>query len=467
MAEPVKSGRAANLTAAAKAHVAARQKSEAAATEAAEKKRNEAAAAARKKADSASRQKAREQAVQKVKARPVSSFDKGAAASVRTASPAVSASPAASAPAAAAAAEPAKPAVVDPIPGWRDKITSNFGMRMHPVYHVPKMHTGVDFGFPGGTPIQSAKDGKVVFAGDGGGFGNLVVVQHADSTYTMYAHCQSMNVKQGQEVKAGDVVGKVGTTGTSTGDHLHFEVRQGGSSWQNAKPVDPVAFLNGGVPMPAADVGPGESYASTGGGGGGGGSSGSGSAGGAGSSGGSAGSSGGGSAPSTSAPSQGSTSPSAPSQGNSGSGASATRASPSSKQVVDYGLKYGGEYGYDPRSLAKILEKMFGEPWVKEVLPRDATFRKFVQEKAGKSVDELSDDELNALSAEFITMGLAAGEIPVPDGMELTEAPEGVAGPTPADEETPPGDAVDAAPRDEKVAASLDVAKVLKASIKA
>lgn len=68
----------------------------------------------------------------------------------------------------------------------------------------------MDIGVPHGTPIQAVKDGKVVFAGDGGGYGNLTVIQHDDGTFTKYAHQSEINVQAGQEVKAGDVIGKVG-----------------------------------------------------------------------------------------------------------------------------------------------------------------------------------------------------------------------------------------------------------------
>jgi hypothetical protein len=156
-----------------------------------------------------------------------------------------------------------KPKVVDPIPGWRDSVSSPFGQRQNPTGGGTEFHAGIDIAKPQGTPIQAAKDGKVVFAGDGGGFGNLVVIQHNDGTYSMYAHQSQINVQVGQDVKAGDTIGKVGSTGHSTGPHLHFEVRTGGSDWSSAKAVDPVAFLNGAASLPAADPGPGNSPAAS------------------------------------------------------------------------------------------------------------------------------------------------------------------------------------------------------------
>ncbi len=179
---------------------------------------------------------------------------------------------------AASASTSSRPRIAEPIPGWRNKINSEFGIRTNATTGVgTEMHGGIDIAAAKGDPIQAAKDGKVVFAGDGGGFGNLVVIQHNDGTYSLYGHQSEINVQQGQDVTAGDVIGKVGSTGRSTGPHLHFEVRVGGSSWENAQRADPVAFLDGAVSVPAGlPVGPSQSFVSpgsyTGGGGGGGGS---------------------------------------------------------------------------------------------------------------------------------------------------------------------------------------------------
>jgi murein DD-endopeptidase MepM/ murein hydrolase activator NlpD len=159
----------------------------------------------------------------------------------------------------------AKPAIADPVANWRDNITSHVGPRQSPGGIGSTDHKGIDVGVPTGTPVQSVKKGEVVFAGDAGGYGNLVVVKHDDGTYTKYAHLHEINAQAGQTVEAGQVIGKVGNTGNSTGPHLHFEVRKGG---ENGTVLDPMAYLAGSESVAAVDPGPGASYAGTGGGGG-------------------------------------------------------------------------------------------------------------------------------------------------------------------------------------------------------
>ncbi|MBI3945478.1 MAG: peptidoglycan DD-metalloendopeptidase family protein [Armatimonadetes bacterium] len=107
-------------------------------------------------------------------------------------------------------------------------ITSRFGMRLHPVLGVRKLHTGVDFGAPAGTPIRTGGDGVVVHAGWWGGYGNCIVIAHGAGRSTLYGHCSSVAVSAGQTVRRGQVIGRVGSTGFSTGSHLHFEVRRSG-----------------------------------------------------------------------------------------------------------------------------------------------------------------------------------------------------------------------------------------------
>ena len=116
-------------------------------------------------------------------------------------------------------------------------ITSGFGYRLHPIYKVRKMHTGVDISASSGTPIHAAAGGTVVHAGRWGGYGNCVIIDHGGGLATLYAHCSSLAVSSGQEVKQGETVGYVGSTGLSTGPHLHFEVRRDGN------PVDPMGEL--------------------------------------------------------------------------------------------------------------------------------------------------------------------------------------------------------------------------------
>ncbi|WP_368860585.1 M23 family metallopeptidase [Streptomyces sp. RK75] len=101
-------------------------------------------------------------------------------------------------------------------------------------------HTGVDFSAASGTPVKSVAAGEVVAAGDGGAYGNQVVVRHADGKYTQYGHLSSLSVQVGQQVGAGTQLGLSGSTGNSTGPHLHFEVR---TTPNYGSDVDPVAYL--------------------------------------------------------------------------------------------------------------------------------------------------------------------------------------------------------------------------------
>ncbi|RKN08721.1 LysM peptidoglycan-binding domain-containing M23 family metallopeptidase [Streptomyces radicis] len=103
-------------------------------------------------------------------------------------------------------------------------------------------HTGVDFPVGTGTPVSSIGAGEVVTAGSGGAYGNEVVIRHADGHYSQYAHLSSISVGVGQTVNAGDQIGLSGSTGNSTGPHLHFEVRTGPDYGSD---VDPLAYLAG------------------------------------------------------------------------------------------------------------------------------------------------------------------------------------------------------------------------------
>jgi len=117
-----------------------------------------------------------------------------------------------------------------PLPGYY-KISSYFGMRLHPILKYNKMHGGIDIGAPSGTPIHAAASGKVICAAwRSGGSGNTVIIDHGGGITTLYFHIKNggILVKEGQTVKAGDVIAKVGSTGLSTGPHLHFEVRKDG-----------------------------------------------------------------------------------------------------------------------------------------------------------------------------------------------------------------------------------------------
>ena len=104
-------------------------------------------------------------------------------------------------------------------------------------------HTGVDFPVPTGTSVKAVAAGRVVTAGWGGAFGYQVVIRHADGRYTQYAHLSAISVKEGQSVAAGQSIGRSGSTGNTTGPHLHFEVRTGPEFGSD---IDPVAYLRAG-----------------------------------------------------------------------------------------------------------------------------------------------------------------------------------------------------------------------------
>jgi murein DD-endopeptidase MepM/ murein hydrolase activator NlpD len=130
---------------------------------------------------------------------------------------------------------PSRPGALQaPVGGRR---TSSFGWRTHPIFGTRKLHTGMDFGAPAGTPIYAASDGVVVSAGTRGGYGNATVIDHGGGVATLYAHQSRLGVRPGQRVARGELIGWVGSTGFSTGPHLHFEVRVNGT------PVDPAGYL--------------------------------------------------------------------------------------------------------------------------------------------------------------------------------------------------------------------------------
>ncbi len=121
-----------------------------------------------------------------------------------------------------------------PSPG---ALTSWFGPRLHPILGYARMHNGVDFNCWTGDPIRSATDGIVIMAQYYGGYGYTIIVQHANSLSTLYAHLSAFNSQVNDYVVAGQQIGQCGTTGLSTGPHLHFEVRQSGA------PVNPLPYL--------------------------------------------------------------------------------------------------------------------------------------------------------------------------------------------------------------------------------
>ena len=117
------------------------------------------------------------------------------------------------------------------------RIASGFGMRIHPIYGIAKMHNGLDFTAPQGTPIYATGDGTVTTAGAGTGTGNHVIINHGYGYETVYMHMVRVKARDGQRVKRGEVIGWVGNTGASTGPHCHYEVHINGT------PVDPVYFF--------------------------------------------------------------------------------------------------------------------------------------------------------------------------------------------------------------------------------
>lgn len=130
--------------------------------------------------------------------------------------------------------------VARPISAGGIRQTSGFGMRRHPLTGRNTMHNGVDWAGPRGTAIHATADGVVKRAGRQGGYGNLVVIQHDFGLETYYAHLNSIDVRVGQRVSRGQRIGGMGTTGASTGVHLHYEVRV------NGRPVNPTTYIRAG-----------------------------------------------------------------------------------------------------------------------------------------------------------------------------------------------------------------------------
>ncbi len=117
------------------------------------------------------------------------------------------------------------------------EITSGFGWRMHPILGYQRFHSGVDFGADYGSTIRAADRGVVIFAGWYGGYGNAVIIDHGNNITTLYGHTSGVYVSEGQAIERGQPIAAVGSSGLSTGPHLHFEVRQ------NGEPVDPMRYF--------------------------------------------------------------------------------------------------------------------------------------------------------------------------------------------------------------------------------
>lgn len=114
------------------------------------------------------------------------------------------------------------------------RVTSGFAMRFHPIMQRWRAHLGVDYGAPTGTPVRSVGDAVVAFAGQQNGYGNVVQLQHAANRMTVYAHLSRIDVRRGQKIEQGQLIGAVGATGWATGPHLHFEFKV------NGQHVDPM-----------------------------------------------------------------------------------------------------------------------------------------------------------------------------------------------------------------------------------
>jgi murein DD-endopeptidase MepM/ murein hydrolase activator NlpD len=123
-------------------------------------------------------------------------------------------------------------------PSYTRTITSYYGYRTNPVSGIYKLHSGVDIGASNGTAIYAAASGTVVLAQYYGGYGNCVMINHGNGYTTLYGHMSSIAVSSGQTVSQGQTVGYVGSTGNSTGPHLHFEVRASSSGGT----IDPFSF---------------------------------------------------------------------------------------------------------------------------------------------------------------------------------------------------------------------------------
>jgi murein DD-endopeptidase MepM/ murein hydrolase activator NlpD len=128
--------------------------------------------------------------------------------------------------------------IANPAPG--QAVSSGFGVRRDPLIGMPAMHSGLDFRAPSGSPARATAPGTVVKAGWNGGYGRMVEIDHGNGFSTRYAHLSKIRVKVGQKMYTGDFVGDVGSSGRSTGPHLHYEIRRHGDA------IDPVRFLKTG-----------------------------------------------------------------------------------------------------------------------------------------------------------------------------------------------------------------------------
>ena len=148
----------------------------------------------------------------------------------------------------AKSAEPARPVAEQPAPGAAavkralPRLSSRYGVRPDPVDGGQRFHAGIDIPGAAGSPVLASAGGTVTFAGYAGGYGRMIEIDHGGGMRTRYAHLDQLLVRPGSQVGQGAIVGRIGSTGRSTGPHLHFEVRRQG------RPVDPVALLSATAP---------------------------------------------------------------------------------------------------------------------------------------------------------------------------------------------------------------------------
>lgn len=126
--------------------------------------------------------------------------------------------------------------MIFPVPG-SNRITSPYGYRIHPIKKIKKFHSGIDIGDDEGSDVVAVLDGVVAYSGLLGGYGETIVILNGNNVATLYAHNSKLLANVGDKVEKGDIISKVGSTGSSTGPHLHFEIKI------NNVPIDPMLYL--------------------------------------------------------------------------------------------------------------------------------------------------------------------------------------------------------------------------------
>jgi len=140
---------------------------------------------------------------------------------------------------------PAPPVARTQVPARLPRLSSTFGYRSDPIRGARAMHAGIDIPGPLGTPVRASGDGVVRFAGQAGGYGRMIEVDHGNGLSTRYAHLSAILVRPGMSVAQGETIARMGSSGRSTGSHLHFEVRA------NGRASDPLRYLGGESLLPA------------------------------------------------------------------------------------------------------------------------------------------------------------------------------------------------------------------------